>query len=94
MKTRFYFAAIPALAFAAWVMAQPSGDPLIEGFRNVEVSSVSDAIEQLYGQQAFMSHDMRALFKTKFAGPAVTILMKKEEQGRLGGNARDARRDR
>ncbi len=79
MKSRLYLIAIPALAFAAWVMAQPSGDPLIEGFRNVEVASVSDAIEQLYGQQAFMSHDMRALFKTKFAGPAVTVLMKKEE---------------
>jgi regulator of RNase E activity RraA len=26
-----------------------------------------------------MSHDMRPLFKTKFAGPAVTVLMKKEE---------------
>jgi regulator of RNase E activity RraA len=60
-------------------MAQPSGDPLIEGFRNTEVASVSDAIEQLYGQKAYMSHDMRPLFKTKFAGPAVTVYLKKEE---------------
>jgi regulator of RNase E activity RraA len=79
MRTKLLIAAVPVLLFAAWVMAQPSGDPLIEGFRNVEVSSVSDAIEQLYGQKAYMSHDMRALFKTKFAGPAVTVLMKKEE---------------
>jgi regulator of RNase E activity RraA len=58
---------------------QPSGDPLIEGYRMVEVASVADAMEQLYGQRAYMSHDMRPLFKTKFAGPAVTVLMKKEE---------------
>jgi 4-hydroxy-4-methyl-2-oxoglutarate aldolase len=54
-------------------------DPLIEGFRQAEVASVADAIEQLYGRQAYMRHDMRAVFKTKFAGPAVTVLLKKEE---------------
>src|SRR5260370_23221438 len=59
--------------------AQPSTDPLIEGFRNVEVASVADAMEQLYGQRAYMSHHMRPLFTTKFAGPAVTVLLKKEE---------------
>jgi 4-hydroxy-4-methyl-2-oxoglutarate aldolase len=61
------------------VLAQPSGDPLIEGFRLVEAASVADAMEQLYGQRAHMSHDMRPLFTTKFAGPAVTVLMKKGE---------------
>src|SRR5207247_7128009 len=61
------------------VYCQSSGDPLVEGFRLVEVASVADAIEQLYGQRAHMSHEMRPLFTTKFAGPAVTVLMKKEE---------------
>ncbi len=61
------------------VYGQPSGDPLIEGFRLVEVASVADAIEQLYGQRAHMSHEMRPLFTTKFAGPAVTVLLKREE---------------
>ena len=79
MKKKLYLAIVPVLAFAGWVMAQPSGDPLIEGFRNTEVASVSDAMEQLYGQKAYMSHDMRPLFKTKFAGPAVTVYLKKEE---------------
>src|ERR1039458_63764 len=46
-------------------MAQTPGDPLIEGLRNVEVASVADAIEQLYGQKAYMSHDMRPVAKTK-----------------------------
>ena len=45
----------------------------------VEVASVSDAIEQLYGQRAYMSHEMRPLAATKFAGPAVTVQLKKEE---------------
>jgi 4-hydroxy-4-methyl-2-oxoglutarate aldolase len=66
------------LTFAA-LHGEPGGDPLIEGFRLVEVASVADAIEQLYGQRAYMSHEMRPLFPTKFAGPAVTVLMKKEE---------------
>jgi len=43
-------------------------------------------MEQLYGQQAFMSHEMRPLEKTKFAGPAWTVLMKKEEN-KQGGPA-------
>ena len=79
MSRKYYLVGLPVLIFAGWVMAQPSGDPLIEGFRMVEVSSVADATEQLYGQRSYMSHDMRPLFKTKFAGPAVTVLLKKEE---------------
>jgi len=67
------------LAIAGLMNGQPSGDPLLEGFRQTEVASVADAIEQLCGSQNYMRHDMRALFKTKFAGPAVTVLMKREE---------------
>jgi regulator of RNase E activity RraA len=52
---------------------------LIEGFREVEVASVADAMEQLYGKRAYMSHDVRPLNPSKFAGPAVTVLLKKEE---------------
>lgn len=59
--------------------AARTANDLAEGFRMVEVASVSDAIEQLYNQRAYLSHDMRPIFKTKFAGPAVTVLMKKEE---------------
>jgi 4-hydroxy-4-methyl-2-oxoglutarate aldolase len=77
---RFLWLAVSAAVFAAlWLNAQPPSDPLVQGFRETEVASVSDAIEQLYGQRAFMSHEMRALEKTKFAGPAWTVLMKREE---------------
>src|SRR5258708_10794009 len=83
MKTKLllpiFVCVVAALSFVGWSSAQPAGDPLIEGFRTVEVASVADAIEQLYGQRAHMSHQMRPLFTTKFAGPAVTVLLKKEE---------------
>src|SRR6202795_4051342 len=72
-------ACLAVIVLAAWMLAQPAGDPLMEGFRMVEVASVADAMEQLYGQRAYMSHDMRPVAKTKFAGPAVTVLLKKEE---------------
>lgn len=56
-----------------------SSDSLMAGFRQVEAASVADAIELLYGKKMYMSHDMRPLFTTKFAGPAATVLLKKEE---------------
>jgi regulator of RNase E activity RraA len=78
------YAIIPVLilapAAALWLSAQPAGDPLIEGYRLTEVASVADAHEQLYkGERAHMNHDVRPLFPAKFAGPAVTVMMKKEE---------------
>ena len=73
------FIAATLISLVVVVYGQHSGDPLIEGFRMVEAASVADAMEQLYGQRAYMSHDMRPLFMTKFAGPAVTVLMKQEE---------------
>src|SRR5271165_6488493 len=69
-----------AVALLAVLVAQtPTSDPLVEGFRQVEVASVADAIEQLYGRKAYMHHEMRPIFTTKFAGAAVTVLLKKEE---------------
>jgi 4-hydroxy-4-methyl-2-oxoglutarate aldolase len=79
MNRKVYAVLLPVLGLTVWAVAQTPGDPLIEGLRNVEVASVSDAMEQLYGQKMYMSHDMRPLAKTKFAGPAVTVMLKKEE---------------
>src|SRR6266478_5708406 len=67
------------IASSVWLFAQPQSTSLMEGFRMVEVASVADAYEQLYHERAHMAHDMRPLFMTKFAGPAVTVLLKKEE---------------
>jgi regulator of RNase E activity RraA len=61
---------------------------LLAGFRHVEVASVSDALEQLTGRKMYMSHHMRPIFPTKFAGFAVTVLLKKEanhDPNALGG---------
>jgi regulator of RNase E activity RraA len=70
---------LATLLLAGWLLAQPVGDPLLEGFRMVEVASVADAMEQLYGTKSYMAHDMRPVLTSKFAGPAVTVLLKKEE---------------
>jgi len=85
MKRLLWITGATAGFAAFWLIAQPSGDPVIQGYRDTEVASVSDAMEQLYGQQAFMSHDMRPLEKTKFAGPAWTVLMKREDNKEGGG---------
>ncbi len=61
------------------LMAQTVADPIIESLRLLEVASIADAMEQLYGQKNYMSHSMRPVSPTKFAGPAVTVLLKKEE---------------
>lgn len=79
MKRILVICAVCVSGIAAWLWAQPAGDPLIEGFRQAEVASTADAMEQLYGQKNYMFHDMRPLAPVKFAGPAVTVLMKKDE---------------
>jgi regulator of RNase E activity RraA len=52
---------------------------LLDGFRHVEVASVSDAIEQVLGRKMYMTHQMRPIFPTKFAGFALTVELKKSE---------------
>jgi regulator of RNase E activity RraA len=66
------------------VQAQPeakamSEDALLDGFRHVEVASVSDALEQIAGRKMYMSHRMQAIFPTRFAGFALTVSLKKDE---------------
>ena len=52
---------------------------VMDAYRHVEAASVSDAIEQLLHEKRYMSHRMQAIFPTKFAGTAVTVLLKPEE---------------
>lgn len=60
--------------------AEPAGEAaLLDAYRHVEVASVSDAMERISGQRIFMSHRMRPIFPAKFAGFAVTVKLKKEE---------------
>ena len=45
---------IPAALLVAGlaILAQAPGDSLLDGYKLVEVSSVADAMEQLYGERA------------------------------------------
>jgi regulator of RNase E activity RraA len=52
---------------------------MVDAYRHVEAASVSDAMEQLLHEKRYMSHRMQAIFPTKFAGTAVTVLLKREE---------------
>lgn len=79
-------AAALSLTFLALAGAQSPSSPaagdaadLLDGFRHVEVASVSDAIEQITGRRMYMSHRMQPLFPAKFAGFAVTVLLKRAE---------------
>jgi regulator of RNase E activity RraA len=83
MKKITLFVALALVASTIWVLGQSAApvasDPLVDGFRLVEVASIADAAEQLYGQRIYMSHEMRPLTPTKFSGPAVTVQLKREE---------------
>jgi regulator of RNase E activity RraA len=68
--------AVCALAFQA--VRQPSApeDPLIAGFRQSTVASVSDAVDQIVGERGFLSHDVRPAVPGKFVGRAATALVR------------------
>src|SRR6266487_2333085 len=60
--------------------AEPNSEAaLLDGYRHVEVASVSDAMEKLSGQRIYLSHHVRPIFTSKFAGFALTVKLKKEE---------------
>jgi regulator of RNase E activity RraA len=81
------FTLLGLIFLAVWFLAAQSPpaasandeDAVIARYRRVEVASVSDAIEQLLGKRMYMSHQMQAIFTTKFAGFARTVQLKKDE---------------
>ncbi|HTZ72693.1 MAG TPA: RraA family protein [Candidatus Aquilonibacter sp.] len=80
----FFFVGRPGSAQTTTEAGSP--DELLAGFRHVEVASVSDAEEQILGKKMYMSHRMRPLFPTKFAGFALTVELKQQEN-KEGGAA-------
>jgi regulator of RNase E activity RraA len=52
---------------------------LLDGYRHVEVASVSDAMEKVIGRRMYLSHRMQPIFTSRFAGFALTVKLKKEE---------------
>ncbi len=84
------FLSLLALAIAAVLAVHPTifygkttsasrDTSLLADFRHVEVASVSDAMEQVLGKKMYMSHRMRPLFPSRFAGYAVTVKLRKQE---------------
>jgi regulator of RNase E activity RraA len=71
-----FFAITPAFSHPA---DENSDQALLEGYRHVEVASVSDAMEKVIGQRNYLSHKMRPIFTSRFAGLALTVKLKKEE---------------
>ena len=70
-------AKIPAKQELPAAQAKDEGS-LLDGFRHVEVASVSDALEQIAGKKMYMTHRMRPIFQTRFAGYALTVSLKKD----------------
>jgi hypothetical protein len=58
----FAFAGRPFRSAQPQATASVSGSSLLEAYRHVEVSSVSDALEQLLGRKMYMTHKMRPIF--------------------------------
>jgi regulator of RNase E activity RraA len=73
------FIASPSASTTQMSVSNNDDASLLEGFRHVEVASVSDALEQVVGKKMYMSHRMRPIFPAKFAGIALTVHLKKEE---------------
>ncbi|HJT69447.1 MAG TPA: RraA family protein [Terriglobales bacterium] len=71
-----FIAISPAVSYPA---DSSSDNALLERYRHVEVASVSDAMEKVAGQRTYLSHRMHPIFTTRFAGFALTVKLKKEE---------------
>lgn len=70
----------PSAARASFSTSASTDDAtLLDGYRHVEVASASDALEKVTGKRGYMSHRMRPIFPSKFAGFALTVQLKKEE---------------
>src|SRR5690349_11142666 len=78
---------LAALALGVYSLSAPrafsqpamSDGAILDGYRHTEVASISDALEKITGQRMYLSHRMRPIFTSKFAGYALTVKLKKEE---------------
>lgn len=68
--------AAPAPPAAQKRAAAAPADPLLDAFRKMPAASISDAVDQVAKKRGFLSHDMRPVFPAKFAGRAVTALLR------------------
>ena len=76
-------AVLGGIAYLAWKQAPAvrASDPLLDGFSQVAIASVSDAVDQVTGQRGFLAHDMRPQIigpgvPERFVGRARTALLR------------------
>src|SRR5438445_11925580 len=70
---------IPIPRASSYPADAKSDSALLDGYRHVEVASVSDAMEKLTGQRTYLSHRIRQIFPEEFEGFADTVRLKKED---------------
>jgi regulator of RNase E activity RraA len=73
------FTAFRTFAQSSPAPTAPDKASLLSDFHHVEVASISDAIEKILGKRMYMTHRMRPLFSSRFAGYALTVKLRKEE---------------
>jgi regulator of RNase E activity RraA len=78
LRGGWWLALVPMLFLGGfWLSAagdtQPSND-LLTQLRQVQSSSLSDAMDELIGRRGYMNHDMRPVSKGRLAGRAKTVL--------------------
>jgi 4-hydroxy-4-methyl-2-oxoglutarate aldolase len=50
---------------------------IMAAFARVSTGNLADAVDEITGQQGFMAHDMKPIFKTKFVGRAWTATLRR-----------------
>jgi regulator of RNase E activity RraA len=70
--------AVPARAQApAAAPAVPTVEQIRAAFAKASTGNVADAVDEATGVRGFMSADMKPVFRTKIAGPATTVLLRR-----------------
>lgn len=77
----FFFTSFVALTES---QTRPQKDALLEGFRQVAVASVSDAVDQVTGERGFLNYDIRPIVGGRLVGRARTVVMKPAPAGQPG----------
>jgi 4-hydroxy-4-methyl-2-oxoglutarate aldolase len=54
----------------------PPSDPLLEAYGSLSTAAISDAMDQIAGKRAFLSHDVRPIYTSHIVGRAVTVLLR------------------
>ncbi len=55
---------------------QAEPNKIVQELLKSDCGNISDAVDEVTGHRGFMYHDMRPVFKTRIAGPAVTVVLR------------------